>query len=106
MKALQARFLRFLHSGEKSSNQFKGINLNKDYYKVLQIQPDSCDNTIKKSYLSLVKKLHPDLNPRGHDEFTEVQEAYNVLSDRKMRNYYDHNNKFHQASPAQEEHLR
>lgn len=50
-----------------------------------------------------MKKFHPDLNPRGHDEFTEVQEAYNVLSDRKMRGYYDHNNKFYPAWQGQEE---
>ena len=75
---------------------FKSVNLSKDYYKVLEVECGACENTIKRSYLKLVRKLHPDLNPSGHDKFTEVQEAYNILSDKKLKGYYDSSNKFYQ----------
>jgi DnaJ-class molecular chaperone len=67
----------------------------KDYYRVLEVQCDSCENTIKRSYLRLAKKLHPDFNPSGQNQFMEVQEAYNILSDKKMKGYYDTNNNFY-----------
>lgn len=78
-----------------NSSYFKSVDLGKDYYRVLEVQSDACENTIKRAYLKLVKKLHPDFNPAGHDQFTEVQEAYNILSDKKLKGYYDINNKFY-----------
>lgn len=49
------------------------INLSKNYYKVLEIDMKSDQKTIKKSYLKLVKKFHPDVNKTGKEKFTEVQ---------------------------------
>ncbi len=80
----------------QTSSFFKCVNLEKDYYRILEVECSACENTIKRSYLKLVKKLHPDLNPQGHDRFTEVQEAYNILSDKKLKGYYDQNNNFNQ----------
>lgn len=74
---------------------FKCVDLHKDYYRILEVECGACENTIKRSYLKLVKKLHPDLNPQGHTQFTEVQEAYNILSDKKLKGYYDQNNSFY-----------
>lgn len=49
------------------------VNLSKNYYKILEVD-HSCDQkVIKKSYLKLVKTLHPDVNPNGKEKFTEVQ---------------------------------
>lgn len=33
-----------------------------DYYKILEIERDADERTIKKSYRSLSKKYHPDKN--------------------------------------------
>lgn len=86
----------FRTNNSQNNNLFKCVNLEKDYYRVLDVQCDACGDMIKRAYLKLVKKLHPDFNPSGHDRFTEVQEAYNILSDKKLKGYYDANNKFYQ----------
>lgn len=83
----------------QSNPEFKHINLRKDYYKVLEVQNDAPMLTIRKSYMKLAKKLHPDVNPNGHSQFTEIQEAYNVLCNGELRKYYDSNNIFY-APPA------
>lgn len=56
---------------------------NKDYYKVLGVDPEATPEQIKSAYRRLARKFHPDLNPkRGSAEarFKEVQEAYEALS--------------------------
>ena len=35
------------------------------------------------------------MNPSGHELFTQVQEAYHVLSNKKLKKYYDTNNSFY-----------
>ena len=62
-------------------------------YNVLQLSPDACDREIKRAYLRLVSRHHPDkLNPQNgskeaaraaHEQFTTIQEAYEVLSGRR-----------------------
>ena len=49
----------------KFSLNKNAINLSKNYYKVLEIDMKSDQKTIKKSYLTLVKKFHPDVNKSG-----------------------------------------
>lgn len=53
-----------------------------DYYKVLGIDKNADDKTIKKAYRKLAKKYHPDMNPgnaAAEQKFKEVTEAYNVV---------------------------
>src|SRR5579859_5289197 len=63
-----------------------------DYYETLGVSRDSKEDEIRKSYRKLARKYHPDLNPgdkAAEERFKKVQEAYDVLSDKKKRDVYD-----------------
>ena len=63
-----------------------------DYYKVLGIDRNADDKTIKKAYRKMAKKYHPDMNPGdavAEQKFKEITEAYNVLSDSEKKKLYD-----------------
>lgn len=64
---------------------------NENYYEILGLSEDATDQDIKKSYRSLVKKFHPDINSKtGSEEiFMIIQEAYEVLVDPSLREKYD-----------------
>ena len=63
----------------------------KNYYEILNISPASNQASIKKAYLKLAQKFHPDKNRSGEavDMFKKVSEAYQVLSHVKKREEYD-----------------
>ncbi len=64
----------------------------KDYYKVLGVKKDASEAAIKKAYRSLARKYHPDVNPddkNAEEQFKEINEAYEVLSDAEKRAKYD-----------------
>ena len=64
----------------------------RDYYEVLGLQKGASDDEIKKAYRKLAKKYHPDLNPgdkAAEQNFKEVNEAYEVLSDKDKKARYD-----------------
>jgi hypothetical protein len=72
------------------------MNLNKNYYSILESSNKDDINLIKKSYYKLSKKYHPDLNddPNINIIFTELSEAWEVLSDIKSKDEYDKKSKF------------
>lgn len=62
-----------------------------DYYKTLGVEKGATPEEIKKAYRKLALKYHPD---RGDSEgeakkFKEINQAYQVLSDRQKRAQYD-----------------
>jgi len=64
----------------------------KDYYKILGVSRNASDDEIRKAYRKLAKQYHPDFNPndkQAEERFKEINEAYEVLSDKKKRSYYD-----------------
>ncbi len=63
-----------------------------DLYAELGVSKDATADEIKKAYRKLAKKYHPDLNPgdkTAEQNFKEVNEAYDVLSDKTKKARYD-----------------
>ncbi|MDR4505246.1 MAG: DnaJ domain-containing protein [Candidatus Scalindua sp.] len=62
----------------------------RNYYRILQVQPDAPFEIIRTSYLTLLHKLkqHPDLGG-DHWNAKVLNEAFQTLSDEKKRAEYD-----------------
>lgn len=65
----------------------------RDYYEVLGVSKTATDDELKKAYRKLAKQYHPDANPDNREaaeaKFKELNEAYEILSDKQKRSMYD-----------------
>jgi len=63
------------------------------YYDVLEVEPNVEHSRIKRQYYVLARKYHPDKvgkdDLESADKFKEIAEAYQVLSDERLRKVYD-----------------
>ena len=93
----QFRNFRQGGAGSQQSHQPPQPSIDKDYYKVLGIPLDASSKDIRKAYLNLTKKYHPDKQgqlsedekKKVHEKMSEINEAYEVLSDEDKKNEYD-----------------
>jgi len=63
----------------------------KDYYQILGLERSASPIEVKKAYHRMAMRHHPDRNdsPDANDLLVEINEAYEVLSDREQRADYD-----------------
>jgi DnaJ domain len=59
------------------------------HYDVLGVAPGSSSEEIRRAYVDLARKLHPDRFTGGERAMQEVNEAWRVLGNPKTRSAYD-----------------
>ncbi len=57
-------------------------------YKILGIKKNATQEEIRKAYIELAKKYHPD-HGGDEDKFKEISEAYRILSNEEEKDFYD-----------------
>lgn len=61
----------------------------KDYYKILGVDRTASEEDIKKAYRKLAHQYHPDRPGGNEQKFKEINEAYQILSNKEKRAQYD-----------------
>jgi DnaJ-class molecular chaperone len=73
-----------------------------DPYTTLGVTRGADEATIKKAYRTLAKELHPDRNrdnPKAAERFSQVTQAYDLLTDKDRRAQYDRGEIDDQGNP-------
>ncbi len=63
--------------------------MKKDYYHILGVNKDASPEQIKEAYRKLAHKHHPDKTGGDDKKFKEINEAYQILSNKEKRAQYD-----------------
>lgn len=66
----------------------KEVNTTK-FYEILGVPKTASADEIRRSYRKLAAKYHPDKEGGSQEKFTELQHAYDILSDPEKRPIYD-----------------
>src|SRR5438045_3916784 len=81
----------FRESGDMTELEFE-----EDYYGILGVDDEAAPEDVRKAYLKLAKKLHPDRFPNDEQgkqaaqiEFRRVTQAHYVLGEPDRRAEYD-----------------
>ncbi|MBI2024601.1 MAG: DnaJ domain-containing protein [Candidatus Harrisonbacteria bacterium] len=61
----------------------------KDYYQILGVGKGATEDDIKRAYRKLAHQHHPDKAGGNSEKFKEINEAYQVLSNKEKRSQYD-----------------
>lgn len=65
-------------------------NIKYNLYEILNVPQDCNENIIKKSYLKLIKKFHPDKNNKIEEEiYFHIIYANQILMNEELRKQYD-----------------
>lgn len=74
-----------------------------DPYSTLGVSRTASEKDIKSAYRKLAKELHPDRNkdnPKAAERFSEVTQAYDLLSDKDKRGQFDRGEIDAEGNPA------
>jgi len=74
---------------------FYNLSANEDNfnpYTILGLSRTASDQEIRQAYKKLAKHWHPDKNsePNAHDQFTKINNAYEVKEKTNMMNIIEH----------------
>src|SRR3989442_14212998 len=67
----------------------------RDYYELLEIQPEASADEVHNAYRSLAMRYHPDRNaaPEAASMMAVINEAYSILGEPARRRRYDQERK-------------
>jgi len=63
-----------------------------DYYRIIGVDPKASVREVKRAWLKIARREHPDVNPGDREaaaRYALLQEAWRVLSQRTLREEYD-----------------
>ncbi len=63
--------------------------MTKDYYKILGVSKNASEEEIRRAFHKLAHQHHPDKEGGDEKRFKEINEAYQVLSNKEKRAQYD-----------------
>ena len=68
--------------------------MEKNYYDILEINKNASPEILEKSYKTLIKKYHPDLQKDNlkiqyEEKIKKINEAYEILSNPEKRKNYN-----------------
>ncbi|MGB0856144.1 MAG: DnaJ domain-containing protein, partial [Nitrosopumilus sp.] len=77
----------------QEEKEFRDAAMNNDlpnYYKILEVSKDATPEEIKNKFRELAKKTHPDKTKKdSEEEMSQINKAYEILSDKEQKEKYD-----------------
>ena len=86
---LKMRFINTIRLSPSFRYLSTSTTLSKNYYDVLGVKPSAGQSQIQKAFRKKARDCHPDRFPEKAEEFKQLNQAYQVLSDRAKRKAYN-----------------